>query len=356
MSSQEGPSLPTNSDRRAQSPRGLAIGLARRRWVLAIVIAVVACGAIVMFCRPSTLVSVLESIGVQGVVAVLGLYGLNQFLRAIRIWIALPSRADLSLVKVVGIVSVHQCLNHLLPLRIGEAGFPVLFKRYTTLSAASATSLLLVVRIQEMFVLAGAFLCSLALTVAGTHAGIQTGWLVAAALCIIAAIAAFQFLLPHLTQVAARLCRSDRIQWIGTERLARLGDFLGRLRGELTVRQSPALRAASWTITVGVWACTFLISQVALNSAGMKISFVDTVLGTTVASVSHVLPINALGSFGSLEAGWTLGFTLVGLDPRSTLAVGFILHLLALLFLIVTAAVSWFMLESRLQDNGTTRS
>ncbi|MFN2508586.1 MAG: hypothetical protein ABR589_07420, partial [Chthoniobacterales bacterium] len=104
-------------------------------------------------------------------------------------------------------------------------------------------------------------------------------------------------------------------------------------------------RAIGWLLTIGIWFNAFLVSQQALHFSGVPATYVETIVGSTIASLSHVLPVNAFGSFGSLEAGWTLGFSLIGFGPRTVLAVAFVAHVLLMVFLIATALLSWVWLQ-----------
>lgn len=51
-----------------------------------------------------------------------------------------------------------------------------------------------------------------------------------------------------------------------------------------------------------------------------------------------LLPINAVVSFGALEAGWTARFMLIGFNKELAIATGFSMHILVLLFATILAA------------------
>ncbi len=317
-----------------------------RRWWLAGLAAVVALVAIVAFSRPDTIAQVVSSIGWSGAGIVIALYATTQILRTARIWFAFPRPTRPRFSAVLSIVAIHQCLNHLLPLRLGEAGFPLLMKRYASVSGAAAVSVLLVVRLQELFVLVvffgGAVVWRL-LLVKGTG---SVGWLLAVAAGGALALGLAFRLVPILLRLASAILQNRRWFSSWAERKCRLADFLDRLCLEWTAPVSPARRGVSWILTVAIWFNTCFVFLQALRFSGFAISYAETVLGSTMASLSHVLPINAFGSFGSLEAGWTFGFSVLGFEPRGVLAVGFVLHILLLGFLVVSALIAWGWLLS----------
>ena len=330
--------LPTTGDTAASPPR--------RRWLLAAVATVAVLVAIIAFSRPDTIARVIESLGWSGAALVVALYATSQFLRTARVWIALRVVDRPTFRSLLGIVSMHQCLNHLLPFRVGEASFPLLMKRYAAVSAATSISLLLVVRLQELAVLVVFFGGALVGRSFQANGGFPTSWLLALAAAGAVVLAAVSRILPILLGAASTMLRGAKplpSLAAGKERIA---GFLDRLRAEWIAPVSPARRGLAWLLTIAIWFNTCLISLEGLRYSGLKISYLETVLGSTVASLSNVLPINAFGSFGSIEAGWTFGFAALGFDPRNVLAVAFVFHILLMLFLVVAALISWAWLHT----------
>lgn len=315
------------------------------RWFFTVLVTVAVVWAIVAFSRPATVARVVSSIGWLGAVVIVGLYSITQILRAARIWFALPSKDRPPFSSLLAIVSVHQCLNHLLPLRLGEASFPLLIKRYTATSGATAVSTLVIVRVQELLMLATFFGAGLLVWLYRKQGDVSVAWLMAIPLAgAVALLLAFSAL-PRLLTISAVLLRRPlpRIYFVAARE--RGASFLDRFRIELAAPVSTADRGVGWLLTVAIWFNTFLVSQQALRYSGVPATYVETIIGASLASLSHVLPLNAFGSFGSLEAGWTLGFSLIGFDARTVLAVGFVAHVLLMAFLVTAALLAWIWLH-----------
>lgn len=324
----------------------------RRRWWFAALATVIVLAAIVGFSRPETIAQVLDSIGWSGIAIIVVLYSITQILRTARIWYLLPARYRPSFRIVLAIVAVHQCLNHLLPVRLGEASFPLLMKRYAAVPAAPALSLLLVMRLQELVVLVIFFAGALVLHLLKTTGDLPIGLLLAiSALGVVGLALAFR-LLPAFLRVGSAILRRPRLLPSFGPFKARIASFLDQVGTEWTAPVSPYRRGLAWCLTIAIWFNTCFISLQGMRLSGFKISYVETVLGSTIASLSYVLPINAFGGFGSLEAGWTFGFAALGFDPRGVLAVAFVLHVLLLLLLIVSALIAWTWLQSAGARNG----
>ena len=72
-------------------------------------------------------------------------------------------------------------------------------------------------------------------------------------------------------------------------------------------------------------------------------------MGSVGAILTGILPVNALGSIGTLEAGWAVGFVAMGMSRADAVATGFAVHLvlivaagaLAALSLIVVGRPTW---------------
>jgi uncharacterized membrane protein YbhN (UPF0104 family) len=63
------------------------------------------------------------------------------------------------------------------------------------------------------------------------------------------------------------------------------------------------------------------------------------VFGSTVAVIGNALPISGIGNWGTLEAGWAVGFLMVGLSKEKAIATGFGIHII---IFIVCAVISFF--------------
>lgn len=327
----------------------------RPRLVVALVASAILITFIVWFAGPATIAQVAASVGWTGFLWLMLLFMLTQFSRAVRLWVAMRVDARPSFGRLFCIASVHQLLNHLMPARLGEVGFPLLLKRFTSVPAASAVSLLLFVRLQEIFVLALIFALAALTLVAGGPGSLQTP-LKLLGLVVMAAVVALQASLRPILRTLARIIRPRAASASHTSRVrGRASDFLGRVDAELAVRLSVGQRVLFFALTVLVWISTFYFFHEVLRLGGIDLSYGETVVGSALANLSHILPINAFGSFGSLEAGWTFGFSMLGVDPKSALATGLVMHVLVLAFLGVLAAPGWLWLTLGKNNRATVK-
>ena len=64
---------------------------------------------------------------------------------------------------------------------------------------------------------------------------------------------------------------------------------------------------------------------------GVRTGLSQTIVGATFAVLTKALPLVTVGGLGAHEAGWTVGFMLVGFDKEIAIATGFAVNILTLL-------------------------
>lgn len=89
------------------------------------------------------------------------------------------------------------------------------------------------------------------------------------------------------------------------------------------------------------WVMIFFVCYAFLRGFGIELSFLKVVFGSTIAVIANALPISGLGNWGTLEAGWTAGFLIVGLPKEEAIATGFGVHILIFLVCALTAFFCW---------------
>jgi uncharacterized membrane protein YbhN (UPF0104 family) len=75
------------------------------------------------------------------------------------------------------------------------------------------------------------------------------------------------------------------------------------------------------------------------------LTYFSVIFASTFAILTTVLPFQGLGNFGTLEAGWTLGFVAVGVSREMAISSGFTYHFVIILYFVVWGL--WGFLSSR---------
>lgn len=259
---------------------------------------------------------------------------------------SLPALANTRFDLLLSIVSLHNFWNNVLPVRAGELSFVYLLRKHLNVNIGSSAGMLLVIRLFDFVASLLFFLLSLYLT--GTAARETT----AAPVFVVVALAIFAIILWKLSLIAEystaildRVLPDFKIK-------ASLLTTLGNLRR--TTREIGTLSAYTRLLltTILCNGCAYAIFYAVLRSMHVSLSVWQVILGATFAMFAVMLPINAPGNVGPLDAGWVTGFLLVGLDKEVCLATAMLMHLLLLLSVCLLAACGHTYMTLRARPPG----
>jgi glycosyltransferase 2 family protein len=213
--------------------------------------------------------------------------------------------------------------NHVLPFRLGEAIFIVLARMCHQVPTSRGLLLLVTVRLYDLICLVLVFL--VATMVVGLELA-PVWYLGTAALAM--GLLSMAIRLDWTVRVgrvvfgsAGRVLRVDRTR-IGQK----LATTLDRAHEGLDILRSPAMIATNIGLSLSVWLCVIGCFHQLLVTFGMPMGFDSVVVGSMGASLTTLLPINAMGNVGTLEAGWAVGFVALGMDRSDAIASGLAMH------------------------------
>ena len=238
------------------------------------------------------------------------------------------------------IASVHNFLLRLLPMRTGDLSYAYLVKRAGTAGLGESLLGLLLLRALDATVVVVLFSMTLALD-RGTYLGDRTAGLVAAGVAAVLGIV-LVVLMGRAAAAGATLC-------YGRGRAARRGraaldpGAAGEDESSIEAfsRIGTAAKAKVSAASIVLWLLTFAAFFAIMRGFSMPVDLAQTVLGSTAAVVTGFLPIGGIGSFGTLEAGWALGFALVGLSEEQAVVSGFGVSLTTFTYAAVLGLIGW---------------
>lgn len=296
------------------------------KWALGLAISAALIGALVWLADPTEVAATMaqaqfEWIGV-GVVAFLG----TNAMRWWRLWALLPQERRPWL-ATLGVVAGHSSLNNLLPMRTGELVFPLLLRRATGQPIANGLLLLVTIRIVELAVLAPLYTAALSIWAASADIALGPAETV---LWVFAALAlGVVLVLPWGLGQGLRLGDAllGRVAWVHPARVEKVRAKLSQGHDVLD-RLGPRGVASLAVTTTLMWGTQFGVFYACMLAFGIDISFAQAMVGSGGGILSNLLPVNGLGSFGTLEAGWAAGLVATGVDASPAIASGLAMHLL----------------------------
>ncbi len=245
---------------------------------------------------------------------------------------------DISILDLFAITSYQSFLNQIMPARTGELTFVYYLKKIGKGEISRGLHVLVVTRIFDFIVISAFFICSIII-----HFGMDTSLLLVALGAVFLALSVVG--LFNLKWIVIWSGRLFHLLYTRTP----LGSFAlaGRIIGtiDVVVEEFSSFRAGRFAprlafTSILTWIALYFLFYLSIRSLGVEIGLVQSVAGSTGGVLTNVLPINSFGSFGTLEAGWTGGFILVGMNEHDAIVTGFGYHLISFAASALAAAFS----------------
>ena len=270
--------------------------------------------------------------------AAFALSALVQWLRAWRFAVLTTGRSALPDAAMLAIACKLNCLNFVLPFRLGELGYPALMRQQYGHSLLRSAGVLLTARLFDLTTVLAILLSAAALAIST-----PAGQLALSAGALVFGLSPFALaglgaaLLIRLGPPLARLER--RLSSPGSGRTAKLGaDLAGRLRGF-----EPAARHVAHLAAVGhgplrlvvllgfaIWlafaAAAILVASAVVDSVGPAAAL----LGAAAGNLAFALPINGIAGLGPAQAAWVVATTWAGVPQPDAVLSALALHAVVL--------------------------
>ncbi|MFW6366998.1 MAG: lysylphosphatidylglycerol synthase transmembrane domain-containing protein [Spirochaetota bacterium] len=251
-------------------------------------------------------------------------YLFSNFFKTLR-FLVFFDREKLSLARMFTVVSYHNFFNQIMPARTGELTLVYYLKTILKMDVSRGVHSLLVVRFMDLFIVAVFFIVSFLFTATKT---VSPALLAAAcgigivSLAVILFIDRFMKPSARIFDAVTRATGLSKVSVIhkGGEKLYQLAETFGK---DSVTHKIPMLVMTSLL----VWGALYTFSYFVIMAFTDELSYFQSVLGSTAAVLTNVLPINSFGSFGTMEAGWVGGYYLVGIGKNVAILSAFTYHL-----------------------------
>ena len=275
----------------------------------------------------------------------LALWVLLYAARTVRFKLLAPKTPWLSMFCIS---ALHNFFLRLLPLRTGDISWAFLIRRAGAAGLGESLLNLVLVRILDMLCVLVIFCLALAADLAsaeGVYAGDRTSGLMlagAASAVVLVIVLLLRRFFSLMFNIGNRL-----LELLGLQKKPTVARLWANV--EQAVDSFTSVRpGVVWLATLASlanWVVMYAIFGVLLHAFGMPVNVSQTVLGATGGVVSGFLPIGGIGSFGTLEAGWTFGFVMVGLTRSQAVTSGFGVSVITFGYSVLLAAVTWPLLN-----------
>ena len=221
----------------------------------------------------------------------------------------------------------HNLMNHLVPMRAGEAAFPVLMWRYFKINTSRSLPALFWFRLLDLQVL-----MVLVLLAGGQWVAMPGQLLYPLLMLMVLLPFAVYALNKPLIRWLNRAFIGKSWRWLRIIRLWLLKALHSLPQSKVVLFESIGWTWANWLLKL--WVMAWVLMQF------LPITVYQGLLGAIGGDLTSVLPIHAPGGFGTFEAGVSAALFAMVDDGKALLAAAVNLHLFVLGIAILAALVA----------------
>ncbi len=256
---------------------------------------------------------------------------ISYILRTVRIYDYMITGLKGGFLLTTRLVLLHNFFNNLLPMRTGEAAFPLLMKRYFSIKVTESVSVLFWLRLLDLHFLAVAAFVILFGEFYTTVPGI---------LILAAIISAPIFVYVFRTKLDTSI----------DEKGSLLKQILGKIAMGLPDSIPRLLR--SWFWTVINWSLKLTAYAVIIITV-MDINFFSAVFASIIGDLSSILPIHGFAGTATYEGGVVLGLKYFNIAFEPALNAAVVLHIFFLACSFIGACAGYLIYpKSKLNKTG----
>ena len=316
------------------------------RWVLGIALSLLLVALLLANVDILTMLQMLMSVDSEWLLFAFLLLLANKIARAIRFLVLTESPSG-ELLQMTAVVSALSLANYIMPARTGELSYLYLVRKSQGIGIGTGLTSLLIARLLDLLAIAWLFILMSGIWLGQLPIRAQ-GYLLLAIFIMTAisiAVVILIILRGQLRKLGIRFLESRWLDWLPWR--SRMIKLMGEVeRGLDTVRSVKQLGELT-VLSVLAWLCMFGLNHTLLLALDVHVAFWQTVVGSTFGALSSMLPISTVGSLGTLEAGWTGGFLLVGMDAQTAIASGFAVHILSFAYTMIFGLIGLILIYAQ---------
>jgi hypothetical protein len=259
------------------------------------------------------------------------LYILTYFFRTLRFYLLLNK--EVKIFDLFSIVCLHNFFNSLFPARSGELSYVLLLKKIHNRNLSDGIATLVVSRFFDFFCI-GLFFILIVLSLQKISESI----VITMYFTIFALIGAFIFFIL-LKEIDSKrgvfIFGFLNNGYIGKNKY--LSYFILKMREiynqVMLISKKGGFFILSLILTsMFIWSIQYCMMYYIALSMQINIGLIPILFAVSFTFLTSLLPVQGIAGFGTTEAGWALGFILMGLSHEQAISTGIGFHLILILF------------------------
>lgn len=271
-------------------------------------------------------------------------YVVTTILRGVRLNFTVNSKS-VSIFKLIAFSAVHSFLKHLLPLGTGEVTLPLLFKFFSKEGLFSGASSLVIIRLYDLIAIVLFFVVSLLFVFREANPEITIIILPCLGLILIVVSIVIIFF-EKILHLALNIISNIALRFGEKGRTVsnKIHGILEELNNGFYILSKRDKYIFLPITSIMIWFSLYFMFFMVVKSFAIDITFIKSILASSGAVITSYLPINGLGNIGTLEAGWALGYTMLGVSKNVAIASGFVMHIIIVVIGLLLSIISAFFL------------
>jgi len=312
--------------------------------LLSIIITIILVALLLFQIGLGVIVTTIRNIDIIYIVIGFFLYIIIHFFRALRFKLLLNNR--INHYNLFKIVCLHNMINNILPVRTGEFSYVYLTKKLHNIPATDGIANLMIVRIFDSISVSVLFLISAIHFKDSFHVIGRTIWIILIFLVIIIfTLIAIVFFGEAVNNAIIRI-----ITLLGLKRFRMIKDLQIKIieiikNFEMIKRKGIVIQMG--IISIIIWMLIYLIDYVLMKGMGINLNIFEVIFGSTFSVLTTILPLQGICGFGTLETGWAIGFTLIGVSKEMAITSGFSVHIIAIFYTIILGSFGMLLLRKK---------
>ncbi|MEK6968456.1 MAG: lysylphosphatidylglycerol synthase transmembrane domain-containing protein [Nanoarchaeota archaeon] len=235
------------------------------------------------------------------------------------------------------IVSTYNLLSNILPFKVGELSYIFLTKQYLHIKTGIRIISWFLSRILDVAALCLLYIVSILLLPTMTDIP-SYGLLIVVVL----------FLCIFFSIIVASLCRSWAHNFLNNFHrrfisIRIISYFTHKILDSIDSfpgREKSSLIAKAFLISIILWIVSTLSTFFIFSSLGLTLGFSDTLFIVVSLAIVSLIPVQGVGNIGVYEGGVSVALIALGISTSQAIVYAFSLHVIQLLFTLVTGVVS----------------
>ncbi|MBA7466992.1 hypothetical protein ES707_02187 [subsurface metagenome] len=291
--------------------------------------------------------NLINSINIYFILIALSIHTICYLVRSLRILVLLKIKFS-EFNNIFFTVSRHYILNKILPVRIGELSLVYFLKNEQEISYTKGLGALLYLRILDLLAVPLFFIVAFSINFSSFSNSNNIIILLIFLILFIMLFFVFIFLGKILNLILKFLkLLPKKIKWLEKNIYFKFLEKYKNLADEINkfIKLKTNIKVIILTILNRL--LNSLVAYTIFFGFGISIGFINFIIGSTLSILTEALPVSGIGSFGTFEAGWTLGFVLIGYNQKLSLLTGFGVNIIFFIFTIFLLIISFFLSKYR---------